>query len=53
MPNMHGVKHEVKYSNGTFEIPMLEGKETVEMKTSQELGLPHTAVYFKIVHDSI
>ena len=24
MPNVHGVKHEVKYSNGTFEIPMLE-----------------------------
>ena len=28
-------------------------KETMEMKTLQELGLPHTAVYFKIVHDGI
>ena len=24
MPNVHGVKHEMKYSNGTFEIPILE-----------------------------
>ena len=24
MPNVHGVKHEMKYSYGTFEIPMAE-----------------------------
>ena len=24
MPNVHGVKHEMKYSYGTFEIPMPE-----------------------------
>ena len=27
LPNVHGVKHEVKYSNGTIEIPMLEERD--------------------------
>ena len=52
MPNVHGVKHEVKYINGTFKILMPE-EETVETKPLQELGLPYIAVYFKIVHNSI
>ena len=27
MPNMYGVKHEVKYSNGTCKIPMSEKRD--------------------------
>ena len=52
MPNVHGVKHEVKYSNGTYLC--WKKKETVktkpfDSKPLQELGLPYTAVYFKII----
>ena len=52
MSNVYGVKHKVKYSNATFEIPMPE-EETINMKPLQELGLPYTAVYLKIAHNSI
>ena len=52
MPNVHGVKHEMKYSYGTFEIPVPEEERpAVETKLLQQLDLPYTAVYFKIVHN--
>ena len=38
MPNVHGVKHEVKYSNGTFEIPMLEEERDRRDKTITRVG---------------
>ena len=38
MPNVHGVKHEVKYSNGTFEIPMPEEERDRQDETITRVG---------------
>ena len=38
MPSVHRVKHEVKYSNGTFEIPMLEEERDRQDKTITRVG---------------
>ena len=38
MPNVHGVKHEVKYSNGTIEIPMPEEERDCRDKTITRVG---------------
>ena len=37
MPNVHRVKHEVKYSNGTFEIPIPEERDRQD-KTFTRVG---------------
>ena len=38
MPNVHGVKHEVKYSNVTFEMPMLEEERDHRDETNTRVG---------------
>ena len=38
MPNVHGVKHKVKFSNGTFEIPMPEEERDRQDETITRVG---------------
>ena len=38
MPNVHGMKHEVKYSNVTFEMPMPEEERDRQDETITRVG---------------